>query len=91
MRQLGPFIRAGSAEEAASANIVFVAVRWVSVETALKGLPAWMAVSSSTKRTVGSSLETKDPSNPLAAFGIKALDLGDTYSSAILRELVPGA
>jgi hypothetical protein len=39
--KLGPSIKAGTAEEAASADIVLVAVRWVDLEKALRGLPAW--------------------------------------------------
>jgi 8-hydroxy-5-deazaflavin:NADPH oxidoreductase len=38
--ELGPSIRAGTAKEAASANIVLVAVRWVDLEKALGDLPA---------------------------------------------------
>jgi predicted dinucleotide-binding enzyme len=94
--ELGPFIRAGTAEEAASADIVFVAVRWVDVEKALAGLPAWegrivIDATNAVEFLEPNSPETKDPSNPLAAYGIRAVDLGDTYSSAIVRELVPDA
>jgi predicted dinucleotide-binding enzyme len=37
------------------------------------------------------SPDAKDPSNPLAAYGIKAIDLGGRHSSAVFREFVPGA
>ena len=37
------------------------------------------------------SPDAKDPSNPLAANGIKAIDLGGRHSSAVFREFVPGA
>ena len=37
------------------------------------------------------SPDANDPSNPLAAFGIKAIDLGGKHSSQIFRTLVPGA
>jgi len=33
----------------------------------------------------------KDPDNPLAAYGIKAIDLGGKHSSEVFREMVPGA
>lgn len=94
--ELGPFIRAGTTEEAASADIVFVAVRWVDVEKALAALPAWngrivVDATNAVEFLEPGSPETKDPNNPMAAYGIRALDLGDTYSSAILRDLVPGA
>jgi hypothetical protein len=39
--ELGPSVKAGSVEEAASPDIVLVAVRWVDLEKALSGLPAW--------------------------------------------------
>jgi predicted dinucleotide-binding enzyme len=39
--ELGPSVKACSVEEAASADMVLVAVRWVDLEKALGGLPAW--------------------------------------------------
>src|ERR1700681_1827167 len=39
--ELGPSIKAGTVREAASADIVLVAVRWVDLGKALGGLPAW--------------------------------------------------
>src|SRR5713226_2215875 len=41
VKELGPSIKAGTVKEAASADIVLVAVRWVDLEKALGGLPAW--------------------------------------------------
>ena len=94
--ELGPFIRAGTTGEAASADLVFVAVRWVDVRKALAGLPAWngrivVDATNAVEFLEPGSPETKDPTNPLAAYGIRALDLGNTYSSAIVRDLAPGA
>src|SRR3984893_5289434 len=94
--ELGPSIKAGTVEEAASADMVLVAVRWIDLEKALGGLPAW------TDRIVidGTNLVTfldpdspdaKDPTNPLAAYGIKAIDLGGKHSSQVFRTFVPGA
>ena len=37
--ELGPAITAGTIEQAASADIVLVAVPWVAIETLLSGLP----------------------------------------------------
>jgi predicted dinucleotide-binding enzyme len=37
------------------------------------------------------SPDAKDPSNPLVAYGIKVVNLGGKYSSAVFRELAPGA
>jgi 8-hydroxy-5-deazaflavin:NADPH oxidoreductase len=37
------------------------------------------------------SPDAKDPSNPLAAYGIKAVDLGGKFSSEVFKQYVPGA
>jgi 8-hydroxy-5-deazaflavin:NADPH oxidoreductase len=89
-------IKAGTAQEAASADIVLVAVRWVDLGKSLGDLPAWndRIVIDSTNPVVfldPNSPDTKDPGNPLAAYGIKAIDLGGRHSSEVFRELVPGA
>ena len=94
--ELGPTITAGTVEQAASANIVLVAVPWVALGTLLSGLPAWnnRIVIDGTNPVLfldPNSPDAKDPSNPLAAYGIKAVDLGGKYSSAVFREMVPGA
>jgi predicted dinucleotide-binding enzyme len=94
--ELGPSIKAGTVKEAASADIVLVAVRWVDVEKALGGLPAWNGriVIDGTNPVAfldPNSPDAKDPSNPLAAYGIKAIDLGGKHSSQVLRTFVPGA
>jgi predicted dinucleotide-binding enzyme len=94
--ELGPTIRAGTAAEAASADIVLVALRWVGLGQALGGLPAWNGriVIDGTNPVAfldPDSPDAKDPSNPLAAYGIKAIDLGGRSSSEIFREFVPGA
>jgi 8-hydroxy-5-deazaflavin:NADPH oxidoreductase len=96
VRKLGPSIKAGTVVEAASADIVLVAVRWVDLGKALGGLPAWNGriVIDGTNPVAfldPDSPDAKDPSNPLAAYGIKVIDLGGRHSSAVFRELVPGA
>jgi len=80
--EVGSSITAGTIEEAASADIVFVALRWVDLEKVLGRLPAWDGPNSA---------DAKDPSNPLAAYGIKVVDLGGKHSSQVFRQLVPGA
>jgi predicted dinucleotide-binding enzyme len=40
VRELGPPIKAGTREEAARADIVFVAVNWTKLPAALAGLPS---------------------------------------------------
>src|SRR5712672_3897772 len=94
--ELGPSVKAGSVEEAASADMVLVAVRWVDLEKALGGLPAWndRIVIDGTNPVAfldPTSPDAKDPTNPLAAYGIKAIDLGGKHSSEVFREFVPGA
>jgi 8-hydroxy-5-deazaflavin:NADPH oxidoreductase len=94
--ELGPSIKAGTVEEAASADIVLVAVRRVDLEKALGGLPAWNGriVIDGTNPVAfldPGSPDAKDPTNLLAAYGIKAIDLGGKHSSQVFRTFVPGA
>jgi len=94
--EVGPSIRAGTIAEAARAEIVLVAVRWVDLEEALGRLPAWngrivIDATNAVEFLDPSSADAKDPTNPLAAYGIKAIDLGGKHSSQVFRELVPGA
>jgi len=94
--ELGPAITAGTIEQAASADIVFVAVPWVALESLLANLPAWnnRIVIDATNPVLfldPNSPDASDPSNPLAAYGIKAIDLGSKHSSEILSEMVPSA
>ncbi|KJC34751.1 NAD(P)-binding domain-containing protein [Bradyrhizobium sp. LTSP857] len=94
--ELGPSIKAGTAREAASADIVLVALRWVDLEKALGSLPAWNGriVIDGTNPVAflePDSPDAKDPNNPLAAYGIKAIELGGRHSSEVFRGFVPGA
>lgn len=97
VEELGSSIKAGTVEEAASADIVLVAVRWVDAEKVLRNLPAWNGriVIDGTNPVEffdpATSPDANDPSNPLAAYGIKAVDLGSKHSSQIIQQLVPGA
>jgi predicted dinucleotide-binding enzyme len=97
VNELGPSIKAGTVAEAASADMVLVAVRWVDAEKVLGNLPAWNGriVIDGTNPVEffdpATSPDAQDPSNPLAAYGIKAVDLGGKHSSQIIQQLVPGA
>ncbi|MDM0071672.1 NAD(P)-binding domain-containing protein [Variovorax sp. J31P207] len=96
VQELGPSIKAGTTSEAASADVVVVALRWVDAEKVLSGLPAWKGriVIDGTNPVEfldPNSPDAKDPSNPLAAYGIKAVDLGGKHSSEVFKEFVPGA
>jgi predicted dinucleotide-binding enzyme len=96
VKELGPSIQVGTVKEAASADIVFVALRWVDVEKVLGSVPAWngRTVIDATNPVAfldPDSPDAKDPNNPLAAYGVKAVDLGGKHSSQVFREFVPGA
>src|SRR5258707_10159507 len=96
VEELGPTIRAGVTQEAAKADTVCLALRWVDLKKVLGGLSTWSGriVVDGTNPVEWidpNSPEANDPANPLAAYGIKAIDLGGRHSSSLVRELVPGA
>jgi predicted dinucleotide-binding enzyme len=77
--ELGPLITAVSAQEAAQADIVILAVNWVHLPKALQGLGPWNG------RIV------IDASNALELPAFRAVDLGGRPSTAVVAEFVPGA
>lgn len=79
VRELGPTIKAGTREEAARADIVFVAVNWTKLPAALAGLPEW------------SGRILIDANNPIEAPLFKPVDLKGRVSSEVVADLVPGA
>jgi hypothetical protein len=79
VRELGPSIKAGRREEAASADMVFVAVNWTRLPAALAELPAW-----------GGRIVI-DANNPIEAPLFKPVDLNGRVSSEVFADLVPGA
>ena len=79
MRELGPTIKAGTREEAARADIVFVAVNWTKLAAALVDLPGW------------SGRIVIDANNPIEAPLFKPVDLRGRVSSEVVADLVPGA
>lgn len=96
VKELGPKIEAGTTEDAAKADIVFLALRWADLQKVLGGLPAWNGriVVDGTNPVVWidpNSPDANDPANPLAAYGIKAVDLDGRPSSSVVRDLIPGA
>lgn len=96
VEELGPSIKAGTVAEAASADIVLAAIRWVDAEKIMTSLPAWngrivIDGTNPVEFIDPASPDAKDPSNPLAAFGLKAADLGGKHSSDIFKGFVPGA
>lgn len=94
--QIGPSIRATSVADAAQADTVLIALRWVDLEPVLRPLPSWNGriVIDATNPVAfldPESPEARDPENPLAAYGIKAIDLQGQVSSEVVAKLVPGA
>ena len=92
--EVGPSIKAGTVAEAASADIVLVAVRWESLPKVLSGMPAWngrIVIDGTNPVEFLDPNAPKDPTNPLADWGIKAIDLGGKHSSSVFSEFVPGA
>lgn len=92
--ELGPSITAGTVAEAASADIVLVAVRWESLPELFSSLPAWngrIVIDGTNPVEFLDPNAPKDPTNPLADWGIKAIDLGGKPSSAVFRDLALGA
>lgn len=79
VRELGPTIKAGSREQAASADIVLIAVNWSKLPTALLGLPDWDG------RIV------IDANNPIEAPLFKPVELHGLVSSQVVADLVAGA
>ncbi|MES2600904.1 MAG: NAD(P)-binding domain-containing protein [Pseudomonadota bacterium] len=78
-REIGPTITAGTVTEAASKDIVLVAVNWSKLPAALAGLPAWNG------RIV------IDANNPIEAPLFKPAELNGRISSEVFAGLVPGA
>ena len=96
VRELGPLIEAGTVRDVATADVVLVALRWRDLTEALRGLSPWngrivIDATNAVDFLDPNSPDAKDPGNPLAAYGIKAVDLGGKHSSAVVQTLVPGA
>lgn len=76
---VGPGITAGTREEAASKDIVFVAVNWSKLPAAMAGLPDF-----------GGRIVV-DTNNSIEAPLFKPADLGGRTSTAIFADMVSGA
>jgi predicted dinucleotide-binding enzyme len=75
---LGPLAAAGTVAEAAQAEVVFLAVPWAAVGSALQGLSNWEG------RIV------VDATNPILVDGT-FVDLGERTSSELVAAQLPGA
>jgi 8-hydroxy-5-deazaflavin:NADPH oxidoreductase len=96
VEEVGPSLTAGTVQEAASADIVLLAVRWVDTDAVLSGLPSWngrilIDGSNPVEFIDPDSAEAKDPNNPVGQYGIKAANLEGKHSSAVISQLAPGA
>ena len=78
-RSLGPRVAAVGVQEAATADLVVLAVPWAALPAVAAEVPSWAG------RIV------VDPSNALVLPDFRAADLGGRLSSAIVAELLPGA
>ncbi len=79
VQALGPTATALSRAEAATADLVFLAVNWSKIPAAVQGLGPWNG------RIV------IDANNPIEAPAFKAVDLQGQASSTVVASLVPGA
>lgn len=77
--EIGGPIKAATREQAAAADIVFVAVNWSKLPVALAGLPEW-----------GGRIAV-DANNPIEAPLFKPAELNGRASSEMFADLVPGA
>jgi predicted dinucleotide-binding enzyme len=79
VQRLGKHARAGTREEAASADIVVLSVTWQQVRGALDGLGDWQ----------GRILI--DTTNPIVQPGFRMAELGGQTSTAVVASLAKGA
>ncbi|OAJ57272.1 NADP oxidoreductase [Paraburkholderia ginsengiterrae] len=79
VEELGPSIKAGTREQAAAQEIVFVAVNWSRLPEALAELPDF-----------GGRIVI-DTNNPIEAPLFKPAELHGRLSSEVVADLVPGA
>jgi predicted dinucleotide-binding enzyme len=77
--QLGSKVRAVTAEEASRADLVFLAVPWSKIPTAVKSLKPW-----------GGRIVV-DTNNPIEAPEFKPFDLGGKASTQVIAEMLPDA
>ena len=92
--ELGGTVRAGSVDEAASADIAIAALRWADAEAVLGSVAPWngrIVVDATNPVEFLAPDAPQDPSNPLAGFGIRAVDLGGKQSTEVFATFVPGA
>lgn len=77
VKQLGGNVHAGSVEDAAAADIVFLAVQWIHLPSVAKQIKNWAG-----KIVI-------DPINPVVPPDYKIAELGGRASSEIVQEMLP--
>ncbi|MGH9785406.1 MAG: NADPH-dependent F420 reductase, partial [Terriglobia bacterium] len=77
--RLGPRARAGTREQAAQAEVVFLSVPWPEVRAALSDLPDW------------NNRILIDATNPVIQPGFRLADLGGHNSSQVVASAASGA
>jgi predicted dinucleotide-binding enzyme len=76
---MGPGAKAGTREQAAASDIVFLSVPWAEVPSALAGLPPW------------NNRILIDATNPVLQPGFRLAELGGRNSSQVVTAAAPGA
>ena len=79
VEEIGPTLTAVTREQAAQADMVFLAVNWATLPQALAGLPAWQ------NRIV------IDANNAVEVPSFRAVPLGGRTSSEVVSDHLPGA
>ena len=79
VKRLGGNTVAGTLQEAASADVIFLAVPWKSIPEVVSSVSSW------DDRIV------IDPSNPIIMPGFRVAELNGKMSSEVVTELIPGA
>jgi len=79
VKRIGVRARAGTREQAAQSDIVFLAVPWAEVPSALSDLPPW------------NNRILIDATNPVVQPGFRTAELGGRNSSQVVASAAPGA
>lgn len=79
VRRMGPRAKAGTREQAAASDIVFLSVPWAEVPSALADLPPW------------NNRILIDATNPVLQPGFRLAELGGRNSSQVVASAAPGA
>jgi predicted dinucleotide-binding enzyme len=95
-KTLGPKVVAVSKQEALGADLVVLAAPWMALKDMLAEAPAWngrilVDATNPLDYIDPNSPDAQDPTNPLAKYGVKPVDIGNRTSSEIVAGLAPGA